>query len=142
MEKSNALSVQVGGQHYKSGAIQPIEFYVSNPHLGFPECNVIKYIYRHKDKKGLEDLLKVVHYTMFAAEYGYSDGNQFIEQIYDLIQGSSIYESRLQDELQKQEILNRTEAGPESFLHQPTEETSSSDWSGFESYKKSGSVSE
>ena len=41
----SALDKQVGGNHYKDFAIQPIEFIVKN-NLGFIEGNVIKYICR------------------------------------------------------------------------------------------------
>lgn len=75
----SALDTMVGGDHYQAtGGIQPIEFYNANPHLNFQQTNVIKYIFRHKDKKGLEDLLKVIHYTMFEAEFTY--GKEEVEQ--------------------------------------------------------------
>lgn len=69
----SALDTMVGGQHYqKDGGIQPIQFYNANPQLNFQQTNVIKYIFRHREKKGLEDLKKVIHYTLFEAEFGYS----------------------------------------------------------------------
>ncbi len=56
-----AIDRQVGGQHYKGAGIQPIEFILSND-LGYIEGNVVKYIYRWKNKRGLEDLEKARHY--------------------------------------------------------------------------------
>lgn len=56
-----ASDVQIGGDHYKGKGIQPIEFILSND-LGFIEGNVIKYIFRWKHKRGLEDLEKARHY--------------------------------------------------------------------------------
>ncbi|WXX18501.1 hypothetical protein TacPo2_46 [Pantoea bacteriophage TacPo2] len=68
----SALNTMVGGSHYQAeGGIQPIQFYHANPHLNFQQCNMIKYAFRHKDKNGLQDLLKVVHYAMLEAEFQY-----------------------------------------------------------------------
>ena len=52
---------QVGGSHYKKYKIQPVEFIIKN-NIGFVEGNVIKYILRFKDKGGIADLKKAVHY--------------------------------------------------------------------------------
>lgn len=73
--KGNSLSTMVGGSHYQtgSGRIQPIEFYNANPQLNFQQCNMIKYAYRHKDKNGLQDLLKVIHYALLEADLNYCD---------------------------------------------------------------------
>ena len=51
---------QIGGAHYKSFPVQPVEFIVKNG-LSFLQGNVIKYICRYRDKNGLEDLLKAKH---------------------------------------------------------------------------------
>lgn len=48
------LDVQVGGEHYKNYAIQPVEFITKNK-LGFLEGCVIKRICRYEDKNCLED---------------------------------------------------------------------------------------
>ena len=56
-----ALDKQIGGGHYKTLAIQPIEFIIKNK-LGFCEGNVIKYICRYRLKGGTEDLEKAKHY--------------------------------------------------------------------------------
>lgn len=58
----NPFDQQVGGDHYKSMKIQPVEFILANE-LGFCEGNVIKYICRYKQKGGVQDLKKVVHYA-------------------------------------------------------------------------------
>jgi hypothetical protein len=54
-------SKQVGGNHYARHAIQPwhiIEEYDLDYWLG----NVIKYVLRHREKGGIEDLRKAQHY--------------------------------------------------------------------------------
>ncbi len=61
MEEASALERQVGGDHYKSMAIQPIEFIAAND-LGFCEGNVIKYVCRWRSKGGIKDLEKARHY--------------------------------------------------------------------------------
>jgi len=67
-EKS-ALSEQVGGDHYKRFAIQPVEFIAKN-HLGFLQGNVIKRICRFnlQGGKGIEDLRKIQHEVSLLAE--------------------------------------------------------------------------
>jgi hypothetical protein len=56
-----ALEVQVGGDHYKKQAIQPVEYIHANG-IGFFEGNVIKYVTRWRDKGGVADLEKAKHY--------------------------------------------------------------------------------
>ena len=50
-----------GPGHYKDKAMQPWDFIVSN-NLGYLEGNVVKYISRWKEKNGVEDLRKAIHY--------------------------------------------------------------------------------
>lgn len=52
---------QVGGKHYARYNIQPIDFIIDN-NLDWCEANVVKYITRWRDKNGLEDLRKAMHY--------------------------------------------------------------------------------
>ena len=47
--------------------IQPIEFISANK-LGFCEGNAIKYICRYKDKGGVQDLEKAIHYLQLLIE--------------------------------------------------------------------------
>lgn len=60
--KSSTLGMQVGGDHYRSLPIQPVEFILAND-LGFCEGNIVKYTCRYKQKGGVEDLKKVIHYA-------------------------------------------------------------------------------
>jgi hypothetical protein len=55
------FDTQVGGNHYKNFAIQPLEFIVKN-NLDFLQGNVVKYVVRYKEKGGIEDLKKARHY--------------------------------------------------------------------------------
>ena len=63
---------QIGGSHYLKFKIQPSEFANKN-NLPFAEGNAIKYICRHKDKGGKEDLKKAKHYIDMVIERDYSD---------------------------------------------------------------------
>ena len=67
-EVTSAFDVQVGGSHYKNGAIQPVEFCLSND-VTFVEGNIIKYVVRWKDKGGIDDLKKARHYLDLLIEY-------------------------------------------------------------------------
>jgi hypothetical protein len=60
-EWDNARKRQVGGNHYSRYNIQPIDFIIDN-NLDWCEANVVKYITRWRDKNGLEDLRKAMHY--------------------------------------------------------------------------------
>ena len=63
---------QVGGNHYKDMAIQPSEFVNKNKML-FAEGNAIKYICRHNNKGGKQDLEKAKHYIDMIIESDYGD---------------------------------------------------------------------
>ena len=57
---------QVGGSHYQL-EIQPIDFIVKN-NIPFREANVIKYITRHREKNGKQDIEKAIHYLEMILE--------------------------------------------------------------------------
>lgn len=59
-----------GGEHYRQGAIQPIDFIMSQ-NLDFPAGNVVKYVTRAGRKEGasaISDLRKAMHYLEFMLE--------------------------------------------------------------------------
>jgi hypothetical protein len=59
LERAN--KVQVGGTHYKFKDIQPWDA-IHAWGLGFFSGNVVKYVARHREKNGVEDLKKARHY--------------------------------------------------------------------------------
>jgi len=63
----SAIDKQIGGDHYKGMAIQPIQYIQANK-LSYIEGNIVKYISRWRDKNGIEDLLKIKHYVEFLIE--------------------------------------------------------------------------
>ena len=68
----NALNNQIGGNHYKSMKMQPIEL-ISKLNLNYFQGNIVKYITRHKEKNGIDDLAKVVHYALLEALFVYGE---------------------------------------------------------------------
>ena len=66
---------QVGGDHYEKCGIMPTTYIRAN-NLDFFEGNIVKYVTRHKDKNGAEDIKKVIHYAEMILEdaYGYKYG--------------------------------------------------------------------
>lgn len=62
---------QIGGNHYNNKKIQPID-YITENELPYCEGNVVKYVTRHKEKNGAEDIRKAIHYLRFilANDYG------------------------------------------------------------------------
>ena len=52
---------QIGGNHYTKFPIQPYEF-ISKNDLSFFQGNVVKYVCRYKNKNGIQDLEKIIHY--------------------------------------------------------------------------------
>ena len=69
------LKKQVGGNHYKEMAIQPIEFIVKN-RIPYIEGNIIKYACRHREKNGAEDIKKIIHYAELLLELEYGGEKQ------------------------------------------------------------------
>lgn len=66
VKKSEAMSRQVGGNHYKDKLVQPWDVIDTFPHaeaIGFYRGNAIKYIMRAGDKgPAREDYEKAIHY--------------------------------------------------------------------------------
>ena len=70
-DTNNAWDKQVGGEHYKQYAIQPAKFALANG-LDYAQSNAIKYIVRHKDKNGVQDLDKAIHYIELLKQHHYN----------------------------------------------------------------------
>jgi len=67
LERIFPSSRQEGGNHYQKHKIQPYEFITKN-NLTYFQGNVIKYVVRYKDKNGIEDLKKIIHYCELEIE--------------------------------------------------------------------------
>lgn len=57
----DGLEKQVGGTHYATMAITPTQYIEAND-IKWSEGNVIKYISRHQNKNGRQDVEKALHY--------------------------------------------------------------------------------
>lgn len=60
-DSDNPMDKQIGGNHYKDMAIQPVEFCMKN-NLNFCVSSAIKYLCRYKNKNGKQDLEKARHF--------------------------------------------------------------------------------
>jgi hypothetical protein len=76
----SALDTQVAGTHYQNRAIQPVEYIHAN-NLGFLEGNVIKYITRHLEKNGVDDILKAIHYCQLLMELQYGQKHKDMHKV-------------------------------------------------------------
>lgn len=68
----SSLHNQISGSHYKRCKIQPAEFIHANG-LGYFEGCAIKYVVRHRDKGGADDLRKAIHYMEMLLELEYGE---------------------------------------------------------------------
>lgn len=68
----SALDTQVGGGHYREGAIQPVQYIESNG-LKFLEGCVVKRVTRHNRDggKGRQDIEKAIHELQLLLEMRY-----------------------------------------------------------------------
>lgn len=52
---------QIGGRHYEKLPIQPWDYVIAND-LDYFQGSIIKYVTRWRDKGGVEDLRKAIHF--------------------------------------------------------------------------------
>lgn len=55
------LDRQIGGQHYSRLPIQPVEFAMTQGY-DFCAASILKYVSRHRQKNGVQDIEKAVHF--------------------------------------------------------------------------------
>ena len=74
----NPKETQVGGDHYKKLAIQPMEYSMQNG-LDPLQHTIIKYVTRFRDKDGLNDLEKARHCLdmLIENDYGETEAPQY-----------------------------------------------------------------
>lgn len=72
MKTSDPLKHQVAGSHYKSLAIQPVEYCQRNQ-LRYCESAVVKYVTRHREKNGAEDIKKAIHFLELLLKIEYPE---------------------------------------------------------------------
>ena len=68
VEKKSPLLTQVGGDHYKDMAIQPMVYSMANK-MDACQHTIIKYVSRFRDKGGIADLEKAKHVIDMLIEF-------------------------------------------------------------------------
>ena len=63
----SSLETQVGGSHYKTMKMQPVQFAMEN-NWDFCASSALKYIVRHAGKAGKQDLEKAIHFSELRAD--------------------------------------------------------------------------
>ena len=74
---------QIGGDHYKRCGIEPVEYIHANG-LDFNEGSIVKYISRHRNKNGAEDIRKIKDYCDIILELDYGIKRTIEDDIRDL----------------------------------------------------------
>jgi hypothetical protein len=76
----SALDTQVGGNHYREGGIQPIQYIEAN-NLQFLEASVVKRVTRHNRPtgKGRQDIEKAIHELQLLLELRYAEAVTVID---------------------------------------------------------------
>ena len=78
MSQPAATDTQVGGDHYARLAVQPMAFAMAN-RWDPAAYGILKYVSRHREKNGMQDLVKAQHLIALREElYGgvhYSNSN-------------------------------------------------------------------
>lgn len=69
---SDALNTQVGGDHYKKLAIQPVQYIHAN-NIPYMDGRAITYLSRHKSKGGAQDIRKAIHFCQLILEIEYGE---------------------------------------------------------------------
>ena len=86
---------QVGGAHYKDKAIQPWTYMEANftkeEFTGFLQGNAFKYLARYKEKNGVEDLKKAIHYIEKLIQVEGTNGEESIKKLEEPKLNLSVY---------------------------------------------------
>lgn len=61
LKKENPFDRQESGNHYKKLTIEPVE-YIHRNSIPYMEGSVIKYVSRWRNKGGIHDLKKAIHF--------------------------------------------------------------------------------
>jgi hypothetical protein len=80
----SALNKQVGGDHYKTKAMQPVELWAALDLNGF-QASIVKYITRHKEKNGAADIDKAEHFFELMSELGQWPRSFVLTEHYDVV---------------------------------------------------------
>lgn len=94
---------QIGGDHYKKCGIEPVEYIHANG-LDFNEGSIVKYISRHRNKNGAEDIRKIKDYCDIILELDYGIKRTIEYDIRDLevrLKKEGLTQRQIEDILKK-----------------------------------------
>ena len=94
---------QVGCDHYKKCGIEPVEYIHANG-LDFNEGSIVKYISRHRNKNGAEDIRKIKDYCDIILELDYGIKRTIEGDIRDLevrLKKEGLTQRQIEDILKK-----------------------------------------
>ena len=94
---------QIGGDHYKKCGIEPVEYIHANG-LDFNEGSIVKYISRHRNKNGAEDIRKIKDYCDIILELDYGIKRTIEGDIRDLevrLKKEGLTQRQIEDILKK-----------------------------------------
>ena len=94
---------QIGGDHYKKCGIEPVEYIHANG-LDFNEGSIVKYISRHRNKNGAEDIRKIKDYCDIILELDYGIKRTIEDDIRDLgvrLKKEGLTQRQIEDILKK-----------------------------------------
>ena len=94
----SAFDIQIGGTHYSKYKIQLTEFLIANE-IQHGEASVFKYMLRHKDKDGIKDVLKAIHYIAMIVEKVYPDEKEIQEGLYLVLKEKGVESVEQSDSL-------------------------------------------
>ena len=69
------MKTQIGGTHYLKYPVSPINWALDN-HINAAEFSILRYLLRYRDKNGIEDLDKAIHYVQILMRHGFITKNQ------------------------------------------------------------------
>ena len=94
----SAFDIQIGGTHYSKYKIQLTEFLIANE-IQHGEASVFKYMLRHKDKDGIKDVLKAIHYIAMIVEKVYPDEKEIQEGLHLVLKEKGVESVEQSDSL-------------------------------------------
>ena len=113
------LDVQIGGDHYKSMAIQPMEYSMANK-LDACQHTIIKYVTRFRDKGGIQDLEKAKHCIDLLIHFErQSAALSFVDEAREFIEPTDVEPaSAIDDDSQRMQAIGQNGNGGEHYDHE------------------------
>ena len=128
----SALDTQIGGDHYKHLAIQPMEYSMKN---GLDACQhtAIKYLTRFREKGGIADLEKAKHCIDMLIEFEQQRADAKATHEHDVL----AYENLVSESAARAEAATQK---PETDPYGPRDAEGWYTWNGDETMRPAGTV--